>query len=93
MRAVVLHRPGQAEDLKIEERPIPQPSENEVLIRVRAFGLNRSELMTRKGLSPSVKFPRVLGIECVGEVEEDPSGHYPSGIRQGQTEHRKGLPS
>ncbi|MBD0851838.1 zinc-binding alcohol dehydrogenase family protein [Maribacter arenosus] len=79
MRAVVLHQPGQAENLKIEERPIPQPSENEVLIRVRAFGLNRSELMTRKGLSPSVKFPRVLGIECVGEVEEDPSGHYPKG--------------
>ena len=35
--------------------------------------------MTRKGLSPSVQFPRVLGIECVGEVEADPSGQYARG--------------
>ncbi|GAA4454565.1 zinc-binding alcohol dehydrogenase family protein [Nibrella saemangeumensis] len=35
--------------------------------------------MTRKGLSPNVRFPRVLGIECVGEVEYDPSGEYANG--------------
>lgn len=35
--------------------------------------------MTRKGLSPNVKFPRILGIECVGEVEEDPSGELQRG--------------
>lgn len=35
--------------------------------------------MTRKGLSPSVKYPRVLGIECVGEVEENPSGQFSIG--------------
>ena len=39
-------------------------------IRVEAFGLNRSELFTRQGHSPSVTFPRVLGIECVGEVDD-----------------------
>ena len=50
-----------------------------MLIKVKAFGLNRSELMTRKGLSPNVRFPRVLGIECVGEVELDPSGEYEKG--------------
>jgi NADPH:quinone reductase-like Zn-dependent oxidoreductase len=49
------------------------------LIKVKAFGLNRSELMTRKGLSPHVKFPRILGIECVGEVELDPADQYPKG--------------
>lgn len=38
--------------------------------RVRAFGLNRSELYTRQGHSPSVRFPRVLGIECVGVVDD-----------------------
>lgn len=38
------------------------------MIRIRAFGLNRSEWFTRNGNSPSVRFPRVLGIECVGEV-------------------------
>ena len=36
----------------------------------QGFGINHSEIFTRKGQSPSVKFPRVLGIECVGLVEE-----------------------
>jgi NADPH:quinone reductase-like Zn-dependent oxidoreductase len=35
--------------------------------------------MTRKGLSPSVLFPRVLGIECVGEVAHDPAGEFKPG--------------
>src|SRR5207253_390690 len=65
--------------LKVIEKPIPVPTEGRVLIKVKAFGLNRSELMTRKGLSPDVIFPRILGIECVGEVEFDPSGEYQKG--------------
>ena len=40
------------------------------VVRVRAFGVNHSEIFTRQGLSPSVTFPRILGIECVGTVEE-----------------------
>ena len=79
MKAVVLHTPGEAENLILEERPIPTPQKDEVLIKIKAFGLNRSELMTRKGLSPTVMFPRTLGIECVGEVEFDPSGEYKKG--------------
>ncbi|RZK53144.1 MAG: NADPH:quinone reductase [Hymenobacter sp.] len=79
MQAAVLPRPGAATDFRLEERPIPTPSAGQVLVRVRAFGLNRSELMTRKGLSPGVQFPRVLGIECVGEVVQDPSGEYAPG--------------
>ena len=39
----------------------------------KGFGINRSEIFTREGHSPSVKFPRILGIECVGEVEETTS--------------------
>lgn len=35
-------------------------------MQVKAFGLNRSEIMTRLGYSPDVTFPRILGIECVG---------------------------
>jgi hypothetical protein len=43
MKAAVLYEPGDAEMLKIEERPIPTPRHGEVLIQVKAFGLNRSE--------------------------------------------------
>ncbi|HOY17175.1 MAG TPA: zinc-binding alcohol dehydrogenase family protein [Haliscomenobacter sp.] len=79
MKAAVLYAPGGAENFQLLEVPIPSPVEGQVLIRVKAFGLNRSELMTRKGLSPNVQFPRVLGIECVGEVEFDPSEKYVKG--------------
>jgi NADPH2:quinone reductase len=79
MKAIVLHQPGGPENFVIEERPIPTPGTGQVLIKVKAFGLNRSELMTRKGLSPGVQFPRVLGIECAGEVVADPSGEFEPG--------------
>ena len=49
----------------------------EVLIKVAAFGLNRSELHTRLGLAVGVTFPRVLGIEAVGTVAACPSGEFP----------------
>src|SRR3954462_9978972 len=55
---------------RVESLSVPKPAPGQVLIRVKAFGLNRSELFTRQGHSPSVKFPRVLGIECVGEVDD-----------------------
>jgi NADPH2:quinone reductase len=79
MKAAVIYQPGAPAQLILEERPVPVPGDGQVLIKVRAFGLNRSELMTRKGLSPNVKFPRVLGIECVGTVERDPSGELQKG--------------
>jgi NADPH:quinone reductase-like Zn-dependent oxidoreductase len=46
---------------------------------VKAFGINRSELFTRQGLSPSVKFPRVLGIEAVGLVAQAPGSEFREG--------------
>lgn len=79
MKAAVLYKPGGPENLKIETRPVPAAGEGQVLVKVKAFGLNRSELMTRKGFSPNVTFPRILGIECVGEVITDPSGEYQQG--------------
>jgi NADPH:quinone reductase-like Zn-dependent oxidoreductase len=79
MKAAVIRRPGGPEVLGIEEWPIPSPQAGEVLIRVKAFGLNRSEMFTRQGLSPDVKFPRILGIEAVGEVAEAPGGEYRRG--------------
>jgi NADPH:quinone reductase-like Zn-dependent oxidoreductase len=79
MRAVVLREPGPVENLTIEELPVPEPPPGWVRIRVRAFGLNRSELHTRLGLGEGVTFPRVPGIECVGTVDADPSGELAPG--------------
>ena len=79
MKAAVIHEPGGPEVLKIESRPVPTPQTGEVLIRVRAFGLNRSELFTRQGLSPGPMFPRILGIEAVGLVEEAPGSEFNKG--------------
>src|SRR4029077_10221499 len=79
MKAAVIHEAGGPEVLKIESLPIPTPQRSEVLIRVKAFGLNRSELFTRQGHSPDVKFPRVLGIEAVGIVEAASGGEFHKG--------------
>ena len=79
MKAAVTTKPGPPEVIEIQERPTPSAKEGWVLIRIRASGLNRSEIFTRKGDSPNVKFPRIQGIECVGEIEEDPSGTYTKG--------------
>ncbi|HXW29612.1 MAG TPA: zinc-binding alcohol dehydrogenase family protein [Xanthobacteraceae bacterium] len=79
MKAAVIYEPGGPEVLKLETRPIPTPKQGEVLIRVKAFGLNRSELFTRQGLSPTVKFPRILGIEAVGVVELAPGNEFQKG--------------
>ena len=79
MKAAVIREAGGPEVLKIESRAIPTPQSGEVLIRVKAFGLNRSELFTRQGHSPNVKFPRVLGIEAVGLVEEAPGNEFQKG--------------
>jgi NADPH:quinone reductase len=79
MRAVVLDAPGSPEALQLRDLPIPTAGAGEVLIAVKAFGLNRSELHTRLGLAEGVSFPRVLGIEAVGVVARCPGGEYPVG--------------
>ncbi|KAF7317111.1 PKS-ER domain-containing protein [Mycena chlorophos] len=59
--------------------PAPQPADGHVLIRVKGFGLNRSELYTRNGQSPGLVFPRILGIEAVGIVEHAGGGDWNKG--------------
>jgi len=79
MKAAVIRAPGGPEVLAIEDWPVPEPEAGWVLIKVKAFGLNRSELFTRQGHSPNVPFPRVLGIEAVGVVELAPGEEFESG--------------
>ena len=76
MRAVVIEQAGGPEVLKLQDRPVPKPESGWVLVKVKAFGINRSELFTRQGHSPAVRFPRILGIEAVGEVAEAPGGEF-----------------
>lgn len=80
MKAVVIYDIGGPEMLKLEKRKIPKAKKGKTLVRVRAFGLNRSEMFTRIGHSRGVvSFPRILGIECVGEIVDCPSGKYQAG--------------
>ena len=52
-----------------------------MLIRVKAFGLNRSELHFRQGLAPAGTFPRVPGIEAAGVVAAAPGGEFAAGAQ------------
>jgi NADPH:quinone reductase-like Zn-dependent oxidoreductase len=79
MRAVVLDAPGPPEALQIREQPVPAPKAGWVLIEVKAFALNRSELQTRLGLAEGVTFPRVPGIEATGVVVACPGGEFGAG--------------
>ena len=79
MRAVVLGGPGGVEALELRTLPVPDPAPGWVLIRVRAFGLNRSELHTRLGMAEGVTFPRVPGIEATGQVVACPGGELAVG--------------
>ncbi|MCR9142869.1 MAG: zinc-binding alcohol dehydrogenase family protein [bacterium] len=81
MRAIVIRRPGDPTVFEYEERERPEAGPDQILIRIRAFGLNRAEIFTRQGHSPGVEWPRVIGIECVGEVVDDPSGALPAGTK------------
>jgi NADPH:quinone reductase-like Zn-dependent oxidoreductase len=79
MRAAVCVRAGGPEVLEIRELPVPAVREGWTLVRVMGAGLNRSELRTRQGHSPSLRFPRVLGIECVGIVAASTDPSLPEG--------------
>ncbi|MEU8243463.1 zinc-binding dehydrogenase [Actinoplanes missouriensis] len=72
MRAVVLTAPGPVDNLHLRDLPIPDVAAGQVRIRVRAFGLNRSELHLRLGYAQDARFPIVPGIEAVGVVDAAP---------------------
>ena len=70
MKAIVIYEPDGPDKLIYQDVPTPQVKEGWSLVKVKGFGINHSEIFTREGKSPSVQFPRILGIECVGEVAE-----------------------
>ncbi|WHZ00938.1 zinc-binding alcohol dehydrogenase family protein [Neobacillus sp. YX16] len=81
MKAVVLEKPCRADELVIQEVPIPKVKPGWVLVRIKAFGINRSEIFTRQGDSPSVKLPRIIGIECAGEIVNPSDSSFQIGQR------------
>jgi NADPH2:quinone reductase len=81
MRAVRLSGPGPVDNLRLTTLPLPPERDGWVRVRVEAFGLNRSELKLRLGVSVGVSFPRVPGIEAAGTVDTAPAG---SGLAPGQ---------
>ena len=70
MRQIVTTRNGGVDVLKVEERPDPQPAKEQVVIRVKAAGLNFADILARQGLYPDApKKPCVMGYEVAGVVE------------------------
>lgn len=79
MRAVVLSAFGGPEQLVVRDVPMPTAAAGQVLIRVEAFGLNRSELHFRRGMGSFGSLPRIPGIEAAGTVVAAPGGEFEPG--------------
>lgn len=79
MRAIVIEQYGGPENLALREIPDPEPVSGQVVIEVKAFGLNHAESYFRSGVWGDVA--RVTGIECVGVVKADPDGRFSNGQR------------
>ena len=75
MLAVVAPQPDGAEELALVERRVPRPGPDEVLIKVAAAGINRPDILQRRGLYPPPPgAPDILGLEIAGEVVEAGEG-------------------
>ena len=69
MKAVVAPQPDGAEELSVVERPVPKPGRGEVLVKVAAAGVNRPDVLQRRGLYPPPPgAPDILGLEIAGEI-------------------------
>jgi putative PIG3 family NAD(P)H quinone oxidoreductase len=69
MRAIEITEPGGPEVLQLAERPLPKPDGGQILVRVRAAGVNRPDVMQRKGsYPPPPGAPDIPGLEIAGEV-------------------------
>jgi putative PIG3 family NAD(P)H quinone oxidoreductase len=69
MKAIVAPQPDGAEELALVERPVPTPGKGEVLVKVAAAGVNRPDILQRRGLYPPPPgAPDILGLEIGGEI-------------------------
>ncbi|RBQ24598.1 hypothetical protein ALNOE001_00250 [Candidatus Methanobinarius endosymbioticus] len=76
MEAFMLKKPCKAQNLKINEINCQKIKPGHVLVKIKAFGINRSEIYTKRGDSPNVKFPRVIGIELAGEIFDASNSNF-----------------
>ncbi len=70
MRAAIYHAHGDADVLTVQEVPTPEPAPGEVLVEVRACGLNHLDLLQRRGpaLIPGFVLPHIAGMDVSGVV-------------------------
>ena len=68
MKAIVLRELGEAENLRLEEVPDPQPGPGEVVVRLKAAALNHRDVWIRRGQYAGIKLPIILGSDGAGEV-------------------------
>jgi NADPH:quinone reductase len=80
MTAVEIREPGPPQVLRVVQRPKPAPGPGEVLIRVAAAGVNRPDVLQRKGIYPPPPgITDIPGLEVAGEVEACGQGvHEPA---------------
>lgn len=83
MNAVILHHTCKAEELMPTTVPMPNVKPDWVLVKIRGFGINRSEIMFRsyEADAPFINLPRIPGIECVGEIADPSNSHFKKGDR------------
>lgn len=83
MKAIVINESCAAEDLKTVEVPVPSTKPGWVLIRVKAFGINHSEVLLRQFEvdRPYIRKPIIPGIECVGEIADKSDSRFENGQR------------
>ncbi|WP_026462096.1 NAD(P)H-quinone oxidoreductase [Adhaeribacter aquaticus] len=72
MRAIVITKPGGPEVLQVQERPVPVPLPHQVLVKVKAAGINRPDVFQRKGnyAAPNGVPADIPGLEIAGTIEQ-----------------------
>src|SRR5690625_4247435 len=69
MKAIIVKQPGGAEQLQVGEQPKPDPKVGELLIKVKAAAINRTDIINRQSSSGYLDNP-ILGVEVAGIVEQ-----------------------